>query len=181
MNGTVLRTGRWHLVVPLAMLMHGLGLVTEKTFVSIPMVEWLVPLPVLIALVTITIGLLPLYSAFACLEATLLRARDLRAGQVAGALVVGFLGAWPAFREPAMEALLCLLFAVGIASVVVLGEYAWVVALTAGFLSVVLDGSPAQPVTTMLESVPLGWWVVLLGSAAGVFVAAGPREVRRTA
>lgn len=175
---TVLRVGRWHLAVPFAVLLMLTGVARESSAVEIPMIDWLVPMPVLVALVTVAVGLLPLYATFEILENTLVRTPVTRVVQVVGACGLVVLGCWPAIRVDAVAPLVCVLLATGIAAVVIIGEYAWLIGLTLGFAAILLDGSPERPVTAALNAVPLPLWLVIVGASAVLYWWAGPRESR---
>lgn len=175
---TWVRVGRWHLAVPMAGLLLGVGLAQRTTYISIPVVDWLVPAPMLVALVTVTVGLLPLYSVFGALERTLPRTSLVRGVRVLGATGLVLVAAAPALWYEGAAALVCVLLAAGILAVVLVGEYAWLVGLTLGAAAVVMDAPPDKHVTAVLTAVPLGVWAGLLAVAVAAYWWWGPRDVR---
>ena len=174
----VVRAGRWHIAAPLAVLLLATRLLQQSTLVALPVVDWLVPVPVLVALVASSAGLLPLYATFDLIEPTLVRTPTVRLAQLVGSWVLVLLACWPATRFEAAAPLVCLLLATGTVAVVLIGEFAWLVALTLGFASVVMDGSPTRPVTTALAWVPLPIWLATVAAAGVVYWLAGPKGTR---
>lgn len=171
-----MRVGRWHLAVPMAGLLLVIGLAQRTRYVTIPVVDMLVPVPLVVALVTVTAGLLPLYSAFGALERTLPRTPPVRAARVTTAVGLVFVAAWPALRCDATAALVCVLLATGVLAVVLIGDYAWVVGLSLGGAALVMDAPPARHMTTVLTAVPLGLWGGMLVVAMVAYWWWGPRE-----
>lgn len=174
----VIRASRWHIAASVAVALMAVSLVQQSTLVALPVVDWLVPVPVLVALAATSVGLLPLYATFDLIEPTLLRTPTVRLVQVAGSWALVMIASWPATRFDAGAPLVCLLLATGTVAVVLIGDFAWLVSLTLGFASVVLDGSPTRPVTTALTSVPLLVWLAIVAATGTVYWLAGPKETR---
>lgn len=177
---TVARVGRWHVVVPLELVLMAIGFVQRSQLVTIPVIDWLVPAPLVLGMVSITVGLLPLYSSFHLLERTFVRAPEVRACAVAGSCLVILAGSSPALGIPGDASLIYVLLAVSILAVVVVGEYAWLVSLALGFTAMIADGSRDRPLTTFLNAVPLLVWVAAAVIASAIFWRFGPLEHRQS-
>lgn len=176
----IMRAGRWHLAVPIALALLAVGISQQSEAIAIPTVDWLVRAPILVTLVATSAGLLPLYSRFHRLDQTLVReSRGRVVTWMATAAVIG-IGSLPALRIPGIGPLVCILIAVGTLGVVLVGEYAWLVGLTIGIASIFMDGSIDRPVTRLLTSVPLPIWLATAAAAGAVFWRFGPLEARRS-
>lgn len=175
---TAAKAHRWPWALVFALLLGGLALDNRRTVVEVPMIDWLVPLPLLVAIASTAIGVLPLYSTFGTLEPTLYRAGMVRLRNLALSLVLVVVVCAPAAIEPATAGLAALVYAASLVAVVVIGEYAWSVGLALGLAAVMSDGSVDQPVSTAIESVPGAVFVLLVGGAALLYWRVGPRESR---
>lgn len=169
---------RWHWAALGAAACATVGLLGRSALVEVPLVEWLVPLPVLVALASVTTGAIPLYAAFGPLESTLSRMHQVRAINVCFAVVMMLAACAPALHHPGIAALVCVIFSATIAAVVLIGDYAWVVGLSLGLVAVMADGSVGKPITTALSAVPLSACVALVGAMALWYWWAGARESR---
>jgi len=158
-----------------------LGLVsrTHRTSsLEVPLVDWLVPVPVLIAIGSITVGLLPLYSAFGALEQTLCRTTSVRLGNTAISMILMAAACAPAaVREGAAE-LAVLIYVASVLAVIVIVDYAWCVGLAVGLAAVIADGSIDRPVTSALRAIPDPAVGCALLGAIALYWWAGPRESR---
>jgi len=175
----VIRAGRWHLALALAMVLMALGIAQQSEAISVPMVDWLVPAPVLVTLVITSVGLLPLYSRFHRLDRNLAREGNSRLLTFFGTAVLIMVGCLPALRVPGVAPLVCVLVAAGTIGVVIVGEYAWLVGLTLGLASIFMDGSVDRPVTALLNSVSLSVWLSAAALAGVCYWRFGPLESRR--
>lgn len=171
--------GHWHIVVPVESVLVAIGTAQRSQLATIPMIERFVPAPLLLAMVGITVGLLPLYSSFHVLERTLVRATGVRACAVAGSCAVALFGSLPALRIPGVAPLVYALLAVGILAVVIVGEYAWLVSLALGFTAIMADGSQDRPLTTFFNSIPSLTWIAALVIVGLTFWRLGPLEHRQ--
>lgn len=174
----VMRAGRWHIALLIALALMMVGIAQQSEAVSVPMVDWLVPAPILVTLVATTAGLLPLYSRFHHLERNLAREANSRVLTFLGTTAIFMLGSSPALRIPGVAPLVCVLMAAGTIGVVIVGEYAWLVGLTLGLASIFMDGSVERPVTTLLNSVTLPIWLAAAAVAGVVYWRFGPLEAR---
>ncbi|MCO1338377.1 hypothetical protein BJH93_05625 [Kocuria polaris] len=176
---TLFKLTRLHICLPATLILMIVGISQMAYSVWIPFVQWLVPTPVVVALAAMVIVPGPLYTNFAALERTLARTGSVRLIQIGLAWLLAALATWPGVYVDRVGPLVCVLVALGTVSVVLLGEYAWVVALAVGFGSVVVDGAPGRPMTTWLESVPVAVWIAGVVASGVAYFVWGPREVRR--
>ncbi|MDQ1105830.1 hypothetical protein [Nocardioides zeae] len=177
----LLRVGRWHIALPVAVALLVLATWQDGSVIDVPLVDWPVAVPLVLALAGAGAGLLPLYSAVGGLEATLVRTTSWRAVQLAGSLGAVAIAAWPAaFGVPDTTRLVCLLLVTGYVAVVAIGDAAWVVPVAIGGLAVVADGAIDRPFSTALAQVPAVVWAALVLGAAVLYVVRGPREARRS-
>lgn len=176
---TIFKLTRLHVCLPAVLVLMIIGVSRMNHSVWIPFTQWLVPTPVLVSLAAMVIVPGPLYANFGSLERALARTGAVRLVQIGVSWMLAALATWPAIYVDRVGPLVCVLVALATVSVVVLGEYAWVVALAVGFGSVIVDGAPGRPMTTWLEGVPLAVWIAGVLASGGAYWVWGPREVRR--
>jgi hypothetical protein len=181
-----LRAHRWVSTLCCAVVLGAAGWATRDETVDIPLVEGAVPARLLTGIAASVVALLPLYSAFPELEASLAREPWLRLARVCSGPGLAGLAALPAWLDSAVAGqrhaelvLGCTLLVAGLLSVVAVGDVAWGVPLTLGVTALIADTGPGYRVTAFLASVPLLMAVGALIAAAAVYVSRGPSRRRR--
>jgi hypothetical protein len=175
---------RWPATVIAAVLIATIGAVSHGSSLQLPFTDSPVPLSSVTIIGASVIAAIPLISAVPELERTLSRERGLRGlrvslavGLVAGAMTVAWAAegnglSWVLRREaPFSMVLVC----VAIVAVVAVGDAAWLVPLTVGYLGLIIDSTLTAPITTALARVPPAAFVIALLLVAGAYVWRGPR------
>lgn len=179
------RAHRWDFAISAAVILGVGGWWWRDTGVEMPLTSGVIPAPVLVMWAVVTVALTPLYSTFLDVEATLAREPRARLARVVlgSALALGTY--LPASFGQAADgeatgspwSRLTALIALGIVSVVAVGDYAWMPVLAVGVLALIIDGAnPARPVAEGLSRTGVIPMVLVLVAAIAVFVWRGPRS-----
>lgn len=172
---------RWVSAASVSILLALVSALWGGLVVSLPLMED-VPLRLLIVVAATTVALLPLYSSFPELEATLPRERLLRPLRLLGSLALTALAVLPSLiPSPAAERRRELMYvgfllALGYVAVVVFGALGWAAPLTAGVLGLVVDGGPAQRLSHWLDSTSSFTVAGVLVIAGGLYTTWGARR-----
>lgn len=175
---------RWPAVVLAAVLVATVGGVSHGSSMRLPFTDSPVPLSSLMIVGASIIVVLPLISAMPELEPSLSREVGLRVMRVV--LVIGIVGVamtvgwvaegkgfiWVLRREVPFSVLLV---CVALVAVVVVGDAAWLVPLTLGYLGLVVDSTLTAPITSRLAVAPSGAIFMTLALAGALYVWRGPR------
>lgn len=167
-----LKAHRWQWCVPLCCACGVVAYAFRHQAVELPFLLAAVPVPHLVALASLVTALGPLYDTFPSLSVTFAREPVARWFRTAGALLLAAIGYVPGvLSSPPPDVATdvttevtswLLLLALGVASVVVVGDYAWLIVLSVGFTSITLQYSAAIPVASGLATVgPTGAAAVL--------------------
>ncbi|MGO1974745.1 MAG: hypothetical protein ACTH2Q_17450 [Propionibacteriaceae bacterium] len=162
-----------------------LAVVLGRVDVPVPLAEEPVVLGMFVGVFATSLVLVPLMSAFPELEGSLPREAGTRAIRVAlsGVLLLGVLFAAHLSCPPGPEGRMILvlplaLSALGMLAVCVIGEIAWAPPMGLGLVLIIVDGTVDEPVTSVMQGIPvrviLGAWAM----AAVILVWRGPRGSR---
>lgn len=175
---------RWFIAVASAALLAVVSWGSRTAMVNLPVLAELVPARLLVSVAAVVVALTPLYSTFPELERSLVREPRTRVVRVAVAVALAFVAVLPGWLSATVVpewpirtdvALFLLLVACGLLALVVLGDLAWIVALSLGLLSIFADLTPQRPVTTFLAHTPISIPLVLLLLSAAALIWRGPR------
>jgi hypothetical protein len=175
---------RWHVAVATALVLGALSWLLRSVAVSVPGLAHTVPAPVLVAFAVVVVTLTPLYASFPELQHTLPgepRRRSARATTSVGLALAVALPAWLAAPAnlfgptPPAAPLMLALTALGLVGLVVAGDLAWAVVLMAALGALIADSNVDQPVTRILQSVPLPVLGLAVLIGIGLYSGLGPR------
>ena len=175
---------RWHVAVATALVLGSLSWLLRTVAVSVPGLAHTVPAPVLLAFAVVVVTLTPLYASFPELQQTLPgepRRRSARATTSVGLALAAALPAWLAAPPnlfgpmPPAAPLILTLTALGLVALVVAGDLAWAVVLMAALGALIADSNVDQPVTRILQSVPLPILGLAVLIGIGLYSKLGPR------
>lgn len=187
-----LRAHRWQWCIPLCCACGVVAYAFRHQAVELPFLLSAVPIPNLVALASLVAALGPLYDTFPSLSATFAREPVVRWFRTAGVLLLAAIGYLPGvLSSPAPDVPTyvatdvttditswLLLLALGIASVVVIGDYAWLIVLTVGFTSITLQFSTTIPVASGLATVGPTGAAAVLAVATVACALRGARRIR---
>lgn len=176
---------RWHWCLPLGVLCCLLTWVLRTEILPLPFLAAAVPVPALLGVVATVVAVTPLSDTFPSLSSALARERGVRVARVAGAVVLAAVGHLPALvpragepdEWPGAVAAWSTLLAVGLASVVLIGDYAWLPVLGVGLTALTLETSTTPLVARGLTVVPPVAGVAALVLTAAVCAVRGPRRL----
>ncbi len=179
-----LKAHRWPWCLFLCCLCGVVTFAFRQDSIELPILLVAVPVPALVGLASLVAALGPLYDTFPSLSHTFAREPFLRRVRVSGALLLAALGHLPVLlsSEPLgvdVEADVTwwlLLLALGLLSVVFVGDFAWLVVLMVGFTSLTLRYSTTIPVGAGLSSVGPLIGAAAVAAAGVVCALQGPRR-----
>lgn len=171
-----------------AVVLGGMGLLGRDTQIPLPLLSIPVPASLLVSLAVVVVGMAPLYGIFPDFEGTLARERSLRLTLGSTAILLTALAVTPTLTSLTVggdwdrtveTTRLALLLAIGIVSVILIGELAWLVVLVGALVPLIADdGIPGRPVRTALLLVGVGPALTVLAAALLWYVWKGARVLR---
>lgn len=176
---------RWHWCAPLSGVCCLLTWVLRAELLPLPFLVAAVPVPALVGVVATVVAVTPLSDTFPTLSSTLARERRTRAVRVGGAVALAALGQLPALVPEVGDvngwtgavAAWSTLLAVGLASVVLVGDYAWLPVTGVGLTALTLQTSTTPLVAQGLTVVPPTAAIAALAVTAGWCAVRGSRRL----
>ncbi len=176
------RAHRWHWCLFLCCACGVVTFVFGQDSIELPILLMAVPVPALVGLASLVAALGPLYDTFPSLSRTFAREASTRRVRVFGVLLLAAIGHLPVLL--ASEAIdvsaditwWLVLLALGIVSVVLVGDFAWLMVLIVGFTSLTLQYSTTIPIAVFLSAVGPLSGVAAVAVAGIVCAQRGPRR-----
>lgn len=179
-----LKARRWDIVALAAVALGVAGWLVGQELVGIPLLLERVPLRALVPGIAVIAATYPLLDRYPGFAEMLARERPLRPWRVLGATALFAIALCPAVltegtdvNVPGELAVGLGFLVLGLVSVVVAGDLAWLIVLTATFAILFLNAPPAEPVSRVAaSSAMLAPLAALYLVAAIAYVWVGPRR-----
>lgn len=180
---TLLSAHRWRATACACAVLAVVGFVSRTSLVTVPLLQDRLPARTLVTVLAAAVVLTPLYAALGSLSRTLVREPPLRPVRAGGVLGLSALAVAPAYLGEIAQApwvvvdlrLLLALLTLGFLGVVVLGDWAGLVVLGAGFLVLLVTAAPGSWFAGTLLATPTPALASAVAVAVTTYVVRGPR------